>query len=59
VGTLDDSGHANPDFDFRYDAALGGYSFNLNTAGLATGTYNLNFTAGADPVVHSAPFTVK
>jgi hypothetical protein len=58
-GPLDDSGHANPDFDFRYDASLGGYIFNLKTAGLATGTYNLQFTAGSDPLVHSAPFAVK
>jgi hypothetical protein len=59
VGPLDDSGNANPDFDFRYDASLGGYIFNLNTTGLRTGTYNLNFTAGSDPVVHTAPFAVR
>jgi hypothetical protein len=59
LGPLDDSGNANPDFDFRYDESLAGYIFNLKTTGLTTGTYNLNFTAGSDPVVHSAPFAVK
>jgi len=56
---LDDTGNANPDFDFRYDAALNGYIFNLSTKGDGTGTYNLNFTAGADPTTHSAAFAVK
>jgi hypothetical protein len=61
-GPLDDTGNANPDFDFRYDATLGGtggYIFNLSLRGFPTGTYNLNFRAGADPAVHSAPFAVK
>ena len=56
---LNDSGSANPDFDFRYDASLGGYVFNLKTTGLTTGTYNLHFTAGSDPLVHSAPFAIR
>lgn len=56
---LDDTGNANPDFDFRYDSSLIGYVFNLNTRGYATGTYMLNFTAGADPNTHSAGFAVK
>jgi hypothetical protein len=59
LGPLDDSGNANPDFDFRYDASLGGYIFNLKTTGLTTGTYDLNFTAGSDSIGHSAPFAVK
>ncbi len=61
-GSLQDSGNANPDFDFRYDPSLGatgGYIFNLKTTGYAMGTYSLNFTAGADPTVHSALFQVK
>jgi hypothetical protein len=57
--TLDDTGSANPDFDFRYDASLAGYIFNLSTTGYATGTYSLNFTAGSDPALHSALFAVK
>ena len=58
-GVLDDAGNSNPDFDFRYDSGLGGYIFNLKTTGFSTGTYNLNFSAGSDPVVHSAPFQIK
>lgn len=61
-GPLDDTGNANPDFDFRYDATLGdtgGYIFNLSLWGLPTGTYNLNFTAGTDPTLHSARFAVR
>jgi hypothetical protein len=57
--TLDDTGNANPDFDFRYDATISGYVFNLSTRGCATGTYDLNFTAGSDPTQHSALFAVK
>jgi hypothetical protein len=57
--TLDDTGNANPDFDFRYDATISGYVFNLSTRGYATGTYDLNFTAGSDPTQHSALFAVK
>jgi hypothetical protein len=56
---LDDTGNANPDFDFRYDPSLMGYIFNLSTKGYATGTYLLNFTSGADPNTHSAGFAVK
>jgi len=58
-GTLDDAGNSNPDFDFRFDAATNSYIFNLKTTGFATGTYALAFTAGADPVVHTAPFQIK
>ncbi len=59
-GVLDDAGNSNnPDFDFRYDSGLGGYIFNLKTTGNSTGTYNLNFTAGSDPLVHSTPFQIK
>lgn len=43
---LDDAGNANPDFDFRYDATLGGYIFNLRTAGYETESCVLNFVAG-------------
>ncbi len=60
-GTVEDTGNANPDSDFRFDSTLGpsgGYIFNLSTQGLASGTYNLLFTAGSDPVTHSVPFGV-
>jgi hypothetical protein len=45
---------------FRYDSTLGqtgGYIFNLKTSGMATGTYNLNFTISTEPgVSYAAPF---
>ncbi len=56
---FDDTGNANPDFDFRYDATSEGYIFNLSTKGYGTGMYSLSFTAGADPTVHTASFAVK
>lgn len=62
AGLVDDAGNANPDNDFRFDSGLGptgGYIFNLKTTGLASGTYSLQFTAGADPVTHSVNFGVK
>jgi hypothetical protein len=61
-GPVEDSGNANPDYDFRFDSTLGstgGYIFNLKTTGLATGTYNLNFTVTGDSFVYAAPFQVK
>lgn len=57
TGPVDDSGNANPDNDFRFVGF--GYIFNLNTKGLASGTYMLQFTAGSDPVTHSVNFGVK
>jgi outer membrane protein assembly factor BamB len=56
-GSVDDSGRANPDSDFRYDG--GGYVFNLSTKGLPGGTYVLNFTAGNDPSIYQLQFQVK
>ena len=53
------AGNANPDLDFRYDASLGGYIFNLKLTGYATGTYSLQFRAGNDPAIHSALFQVR
>ena len=61
-GTLEDSGNANPDFNFRYDSSLGetgGYIYNLSTGGLQRGTYVLRFKAGADQVIHTAGFQIK
>lgn len=59
---LEDSGNANPDNNFRYDATLGGmggYVYNLSTKGLGTGTYALEFTVGSDPHVYQAQFGVR
>lgn len=60
--TIEDAGNSNPDNNFRFDPTLGvagGYIFNLKTTGLGTGTYNLGFTAGSDPTVHTVSFQVK
>lgn len=56
---VDDAGSANPDFDFRYDASLGGYIFNLKTTGYGTGSYLLNFIAAGGSTVYSVGFQVK
>lgn len=62
-GPVEDSGHANPDGNFRYDPALsgagGGYLFNLGTKGLSTGTYLLGLVAGNDPTIYTVQFKVK
>lgn len=60
--TIVDAGSSNVDNNFRFDSTLGpsgGYIFNLKTTGLATGTYNLHFTAGADTTDHFLVFQVK
>jgi hypothetical protein len=58
-----DAGNANPDLNFRYDPTLfggiGGYIFNMDTSGLSTGTYRLNFRIGSDPAVLSVPFELR
>ena len=56
---LDDAGNSNPDFDFRYDAGLDGYIFNLKTTGYGTGSYLLNYVAGSSPTVYSVGFQVR
>lgn len=56
---VDDSGNANPDSNFRYDATLDGYVFNLSTKGYLPGTYTLTLTAGSDGVVHIVTFALK
>ncbi len=49
AGTLEDSGNANPDDNFRYDPTLPGYIFNLSTKPLGGGTWRLNFRTSNDP----------
>jgi DNA/RNA endonuclease G (NUC1) len=56
---VQDAGNANPDMNFRYDASLAGYIFNLKTTGLTTGSYVLGFRVGADPYVYAAPFQIR
>jgi hypothetical protein len=53
------SGNANPDNNFRYDAELLGYIFNLSTKNLSTGTWRLSFTVTGDPVTHMIYFDIK
>jgi hypothetical protein len=59
TGTPDDSGNANPDNSFRYDAGLAGYIYNLSTKGYLTGTYALSFTASGDPTTHTVQFQLR
>ncbi|MBI2871669.1 MAG: PxKF domain-containing protein [Chloroflexi bacterium] len=54
-----DSGKANPESNFRYDATLGGYIYNLSTKGLTSGTYQVDLTVSGDPVGHTVQFVVK
>lgn len=56
-GEVITAGNANPDNDFRFSD--GAYILNLKTTGLSTGVYNLYFTAGSDPVLHTVQFQVK
>jgi hypothetical protein len=56
---FEDSGNSNPDFDFRYDASLCGYIFNLKTTGFGTGSYLMNFLAGNGSTVYSVGFQVR
>jgi microsomal dipeptidase-like Zn-dependent dipeptidase len=58
-GVPDDSGNANPDNAFRYDASLAGYIYNLSTKGFVTGTYALSFTATGDPTIHTVQFQLR
>ena len=58
AGVLEDAGHSNPDFDFRYDKGLSGYVFNLKTTGYAPGTYALAFRVTGDPTAHTVQFRI-
>ena len=46
---VNDSGESNPDWNFRYDASLAGYIFNMKTTGLAAGHYLLDFNTAYNP----------
>ncbi len=52
------AGNTNPNNLFGYDAGLGGYIFNLDTTGLAAGTYTFYYKAGKDTTLHSLTFVV-
>jgi hypothetical protein len=56
TGAPEDAGNANPDSDFRFDSTLGpsgGYIFNLQTKGLASGSYGFKFAASNDLTTHT------
>jgi hypothetical protein len=57
--SVDPVSTASPDNDFRYDASLAGYIYNLKTTGLTAGTWQLNFTTSADGVSHSVRFDIR
>lgn len=59
TGLLDDSGAANPDYDFRYDSTLCGYIFNLSLVGYEPGIYLIHFKAFNDPTDHTLQFQVR
>jgi hypothetical protein len=53
---------ANPGELFRFDAALGdsgGYVYNADVGGLASGAWQLVFEVEGDPVLHSVGFVVR
>ena len=52
-----DAGNANPDANFRYDAELDGYIYNMSTRGLSTGTWRLTVTV--DGASHPVYFDLK
>ena len=45
---VQDAGNANPDSNFRYDATLKGYIFNLSAKGLPSGIWTLSLYVGTD-----------
>ena len=58
-GIPEDAGNSNPDGNFRYDASLPGYIFNLQTTGLAAGTWEIRFQIAGDPTEHGAEFQIR
>lgn len=56
---VEDAGNANPDNDFRYDASLAGYIFNLRTGGLTSGTWAVQFTVNGGQTIYTAQFDVR
>ncbi len=56
---VEDAGNSNPDSAFRYDAALGGYVFNLDTKALSPGTWELRFVTSGDAREYSVRFDLR
>ena len=59
--SVEDSGNANPDGNFRFTSLDGaaGYIFNLSTKGLAQGTYEVTFHVSGDPMPHTVQFQTR
>jgi hypothetical protein len=57
---VSDQNNANGDGNFRYDASLGGYIFNLSTKnmGLIDGTWRMYFAPAGDSTTHFVQFGV-
>lgn len=54
-----EAGNCDPDTNFRYDATLAGYVFNLSTKNLAPGTWELHFLAGTDISPYRIRFSLR
>ena len=54
---VEDPGNSSPDANFRFTD--GSYHFNLKTAGLASGTWELTFTASGDAEPHVIRFQIR
>ena len=59
--SVEDSGNANPDGNFRFTSLDGaaGYIFNLSTKGLTQGTYEVTFHVSGDPMPHTVQFQTR
>jgi len=55
----EDSGNANPDFNFRFELGQQAYIYNLKIQGYETGTYWLRFRIGNTPVEYHVEFQVR
>jgi hypothetical protein len=59
LALVESAGNSSPDSAFRYDAALGGYIYNLSTKGMAAGTWALQFAVGGDTHAYAVEFDLR
>jgi len=57
TGEPEAPGNSQPDNDFRFTSP--GYQFNLQTTGLAAGSWTLDFTVSGSPTIYHVPFMIK
>jgi hypothetical protein len=57
TGEPEAPGNSQPDNDFRFISP--GYQFNLQTTGLAVGSWTLDFTVSGSPTIYHVPFMIK